>query len=334
MADVADRLLIALSGADDALSRLDERVRGCAFSSGWSSRQDFTEAVAWSWNAGGPVTLEDLILHDEGMDVRMPEEMLRAAHGFLRARRKAAVGDGANLLSPEGAAWLAGRRKRGPSPARPRAAIPLDLEAPLVDQLVGELERLRGGVTEGAHDAVEDWLRLLALTDPRLPAVLQAAVALEGWRIVEAYPREAYVGAFMVASWLRKRRRLRSARLSIEAGYRDVMRRARPSAGLPVRERILFWLAVLQAAGDVGGEALNRLELARQVAVTRVGSRRSHSHLADLIALMLERPVVSGPLIAEKLKISPQSARRLIGELGGSVTEISGQARYRAWRLG
>ncbi len=84
----------------------------------------------------------------------------------------------------------------------------------------------------------------------------------------------------------------------------------------------------------MGGEALNRLELARQVAVSRMGVRRGHSHLGALIALMLERPVVSAPLVAEKLKVSPQSARRLLGELGGSVTEISGQSRFRAWRLG
>ena len=49
---------------------------------------------------------------------------------------------------------------------------------------------------------------------------------------------------------------------------------------------------------------------------------------------MLERPIVSAPMVAERLKITQQSARRLLGELGGSVTEISGQKRFRAWRLG
>lgn len=333
MSDVQERLMFAVAGAEDAVSRLDERVRSCAFAAGWSSRQDFAEAMAWSWNAGAPVSLEDLILHDEGMDVRMPNEMLRAAHGFVRARRKAAVG-GPGIVSPQGAAWLAGRRKQVPSPAPPLAPIALDPARPLLPQLTAELERLRAGVTEGANAAVAEWSRLVALADPRLPALLQAAVALEGWRIVEPYPREAYVGAFLVGLWLRGRRRVRYGLLGVEAGYREVMRRARPSAGLPPAERLLFWLAVLQAAGDAGGEGLNRLELARQVAVSRIGHRRSHSHLGGLIDLMLERPVVSGPMVAERLKVSPQSARRLIAELGGSVTEISGQARFRAWRLG
>lgn len=333
MAQAEDRLLSALAGAEDALSRLDERLRSCAFAAGWSSRQDISEAVAWSWNAGAPVSLEDLILHDEGMDVRMPDELVRAAHGFLRARRKAAVG-GVAILSAAGAAWLAGRRTRVPSPARSLDPVALDGDRPVFDQLVAELERLRAGVTEGAAAAVEDWLRLLALEDPRLPALLQAAVALEGWRIVEPFPREAYVGPLLVGLWLKGRWRLRHGLLGVEAGYREVMRRARPSAGLPTRERVLFWLAVLRASGELGGEAMNRLELARQVAVARVGTRRRHSHLGALVALMLERPVVSGPLVAERLKISPQSARRLIAELGGSVTEISGQSRFRAWRLG
>jgi len=333
MADAQERLIWALSGADDAVSRLDERVRSCPYAVGWSQRQDFGEAVAWSWNAGSATPLEDLILHDEGMDVRMPDEGLRAAHGFVRARRKAQAG-GPDILSPEGAAWLAGRRKRAPSPARPVPMITLDGDGSLLAQLVAELERLRAGVTEGPQAAVAEWRRLLALSDPRLPPLLQAALALEGWRIVEPYPREPYVGAFLVALWLRGRRRVRHGLLGLEAGYRDVMRRARPSPGLPLAERLLFWLAVIQAAAEAGGEALNRLELARQVAVSRMGARRAHSHLGNLIQLMLERPVVSAPMVAEKLRITPQSARRLLAELGGSVTEISGQARFRAWRLG
>lgn len=333
MADALERLMWALSSAEDAVSRLDERVRACSFAAGWQARQDFTEAVAWSWNAAGAVSLEDLILHDEGMDVRMPDEALRAAHGFVRARRKTVLG-GAGLVSPDGAAWLAGRRKRAPSPAPALGASALDPEGPLLPQLMDELQALRAGVTEGPGAAVSEWLRLLALTDRRLPLLLQAAVALEGWRIVDPYPREPFVGPLLVGAWLRDRRRVRSGLFGLESGYREVMRRARPSGGLPPFERILFWLAVLQASAEVGAEALNRLELARQVAVSRMGKRRAHSHLGALIALMLERPVVSGPMVAERLKVSPQSARRLIGELGGSVTEISGQARFRAWRLG
>ena len=157
--DTSESLLEALSAAEDALSRLDERVRLCAFRLGWAARQDFAEAVAWSWTGGSIVPLHDLILHDENMDVRMPDEALRAAHGVVRARRKAAAG-GAELLTPEGAAWLAGRRNRAPSPSRVERA-PNAASAgggAMLDALVQALDRLRSGVTESRDEAVGEWL--------------------------------------------------------------------------------------------------------------------------------------------------------------------------------
>lgn len=338
MSDAAERLIAALSSADDAVSRVDERVRGCAFRSGWSARLDVSEAVAWGWNSGSTASAEDLILHDENMDVRMPDEALRSAHGAMRARRKAALA-GPDLLSPAGAAWLAGRRRREPPPlpsGRRAAAEPpgnVQTGGPLLASLTASLARLRAGTTETAEAAVGEWLGLLGSPRPEIPVLLQAAVALEGWRIVDAYPRESYVGSVLVSHWLRDCKRVGSHLLGLEAGYRAVTRNSRPSAGLPVAERILFWLAVIAESAAQASEALNRLELARQVAVSRMGTRRAHSHLGALITLLLERPVVTAPMVAQRLGVTPQSARRLIGQLGGTVTEISGQARFRAWRL-
>jgi hypothetical protein len=333
MSDPKESLIWALSSAEDAVSRLDERVRSCAFRAGWLARLDVSEAVAWSWNVGAAVSAEDLNLHDESMDIRMPDEALRAAHGLVRARRKATTA-GSELASPEGAAWLAGRRRRAPSPARSGLTADLPrVDGPMLDGLVAQLERLRAGKGEDVDDGVTEWLDLLAAADGRIPCLLQAAAALEGWRIVDPYPREAYVGALLVAQWLRGQRRVRSHLLGLEAGLRAVTRQARPSAALPAAERILFWLAVIGESANQASESLHRLELARQVAVARMGVRRAHSHLGGLIELFLERPVVTAPMAAQRLKVSPQTARRLIGELGGSVTEISGQARFRAWRL-
>lgn len=339
MSDVSERLIWALSSAEDAVSRLDERVRSCPYRDGWIARLDFSEAVAWGWTSGAAASAEDLILHDENMDVRMPDEGLRAAHGLVRARRKAAQA-GAEILSPAGASWLVGRRRRAPPPlpasgraVRVAGDALVAPETPMLGGLVASLERLRAGVTEGVDDSVAEWLELLAPRDRETPLLLQAAVALEGWRIVEAYPREGYLGGVLVSHWLKDRGRVRSHLLGFEAGVRVVTRRSRPSAGLPPAERILFWLAVIAESAAQASEALNRLELARQVAVTRMGARRAHSHLGGVITLLLERPVVTGPMVAQRLGVTPQSARRLIGQLGGTVTEISGQARFRAWRL-
>jgi hypothetical protein len=333
ISDPNERLITALSRADDAVSRLDERVRTCPFRTGWLARLDVSEAVAWGWNVGAIVSAEDLNLHDESMDIRMPDEALRAAHGLVRARRKAATA-GSEVLTPEGASWLAGRRRRPPPPVRskaldaPEAARP---ETPILAHLVDQLERLRAGRGEDAEGGVAEWLDLLRASEG-VPVLLQAAAALEGWRIVEPFPREAFVGPLLVAHWLQGRKRVRSHLLGLEAGLR-IVSRARPSSALPPAERILFWLAVIGEAAAQAGEGLNRLELARKIAMGHMRNRRAHSHLGGLIELLLERPIVTAPMAAQRLKVSPQTARRLIGQLGGSVTEISGQARFRAWRL-
>lgn len=331
----ADALIWALTEAEDHVSRLDERVRACGFSAGWAARLDFLEAIAWGWNSGQVISTEELLLHDESMDRQMPDAALRAVHGLVRARRKAAAG-GPELLSAAGAAWLAGRRARPPAAAAQGLAAAdrrLDPEAPLLPQLLAELERLQAGTTADPGEAVAEWLGLLALAHPRLPALLQAAVALAGWRIVSPYPNETYLGPLMTAHWLRTRRRVRGHLLGLEAGLRELGRTRRPWPTAPMAERLVFWVEVIQAAAAAGLEALNRLELARQVAVHRIGDRRSHSHLGALLDLLLERPLVTAPVAAQRLKVSGQTARRLLGELGGSVTELSGQSRYRAWRL-
>jgi len=87
-----ERLFLRLSAADDALSRLDERVSACPYRPGYVARRDFAEAVAWSWTQGSVTSLEDLV---------------------LLARRKASIG-GPGLLSVDGVDWLRERRRKPP----------------------------------------------------------------------------------------------------------------------------------------------------------------------------------------------------------------------------
>jgi hypothetical protein len=332
--DHAETAAKPLAQAEDALSRLDERVRACSFRTGWLARLDFSEAIAWGWNSGQVLAAEDLLLHDESMDVRLPDEALRAGHLVVRARRKA-MQLGGEVLSAEGAAWLAARRARPPSPAlaRPPKGAALDPERPLWPQLVSVLRVLEQGTTESAGQAVADWLGVLGLRHPNLPLSLHAAVALEAWRIVEPYSRETFLGPLLVAQWLRLNGRVGSHLLGIEAGVREVRRRDGHAAPGGPEARILRWVEALAAAGAAGIETLNRLELARQVALHRAGPRRAHARHQALIDLLLERPLITAPMAAQRLGIAPQTARRLIVELGGAVTEITGHARYRAWRL-
>jgi len=105
-------LIGPLSAADDALARLDERLRNSSVRDGLIARTDFAEACAALWAEGELVQLEDLVLHDAGMDIRSPSHELVQAHAYLRLRRKAARGDPKTLLSPTGTSTQPARRSQ------------------------------------------------------------------------------------------------------------------------------------------------------------------------------------------------------------------------------
>ena len=50
--------------AEDALSRLDERLRVSPIREGWIARTHFIDACASAWIDGELVHVEDLVLHD------------------------------------------------------------------------------------------------------------------------------------------------------------------------------------------------------------------------------------------------------------------------------
>ena len=80
----------ALAAAEDALARLDERIRSSPIAEGFVSRTHFQDACASLWLAGELVSLEDLVLHDARMDIHAPTHALTRAQAVLRARRRIA----------------------------------------------------------------------------------------------------------------------------------------------------------------------------------------------------------------------------------------------------
>ncbi|WP_041751839.1 RHE_PE00001 family protein [Bradyrhizobium sp. BTAi1] len=99
-----------LAAAEDSLARLDERLAKSPIRDGWIARTHFADACASLWLEGELVHLDDLVLHDAGMDVRAPTHELTHAHAVLRARRRIADAKPDWALS---AAGLAGLRARG-----------------------------------------------------------------------------------------------------------------------------------------------------------------------------------------------------------------------------
>ena len=81
-------LVTAVVAAEDALARLDERLAKSPNSRRLDRPRAFSDACASLWLAGEVVHLEDLVLHDAAMDLRVPTHELTPAHAVLRARRR------------------------------------------------------------------------------------------------------------------------------------------------------------------------------------------------------------------------------------------------------
>src|SRR5271166_5175919 len=84
------RMAAPLAMAEDALARLDERLRTSPIREGFIARTHFLDACASLWLEGELVHLEDLVLHDAEKDVRSPTHELTRSHAVLRARRRRA----------------------------------------------------------------------------------------------------------------------------------------------------------------------------------------------------------------------------------------------------
>src|SRR5215203_5550497 len=100
-----------LATAEDALARLDERLGQSPIREGWIGRTHFVDAGASLWLQGELVHLEDLVLHDAGMDIRTPTHELTRAHAVLRTRRRIAAHDPGWAMSRSGLAALSKRRE-------------------------------------------------------------------------------------------------------------------------------------------------------------------------------------------------------------------------------
>lgn len=330
-------LFLSLAQAEDSVSRLDARAQTCVFAQGWAARVDFIEANAWGWVSGEIVDMEDLVLHDAEMDARLPDQALRAAYGLVRARRKARA-LGPELQTPQGAAWLSGHRGDPPvlppSPLEPEEVRDgLGAETrDLVGELVHRVRTLSRGETADPLEGVGEWIQWTRRLPDRAPALLRAAAALEGWRLVNPLPRQTYVGGVMVAHALRQGGRTRSCLLGFETPRRTHLQ---PPRGFlaPTEVRLAYWLKIMAVGAEAGLSEIRRLELARQVVLKRIGERRAHDRSADLLDLLLARPLVTAPMAAAHLGVAAYSARRLLAGLGSSVMEVSGRSRYRAWRL-
>lgn len=348
--------------------RLDERLAHSPVRDGWIERSHFHDAVAAMWVEGELVHMEDLVLHDAHMDVRAPTHELTRAHAVLRARRQifgrapewALSRDGLRQLTGRGSVAAPsedGRKGEGSSPPEPDLDAPLETDEP--DPLAEEfatidavLERaakvLDGGAVPARKEAASqpdrpalvydldwdedarlaDWQNVLAATR-ELPAVLRAAILLENWSEIEVLQHAAWLGPLFVAALLRQEGLAAGQLASLHLGAKNIPRERRRARSRS--DRLLAFVDAIQEAALAGLKEHDRLMLARNQLERRLRERRANSKLADLVELVLSRPIVSTGMIQDRLKVSKQGALNLVGEL--SLREMTGRGRFRAWGL-
>jgi len=300
----------ALERAEEGLARLDERLKGNALAEGWIERGHFSEACAALYLDGELVHLEDLVLRDAHMDVRTATHGTTRAMSVLRARRLAQRREGNWLLTASGIDALRGGRL-GPGDAsrdKPELVYEIDWD---------EEERL------------EEWREIVKQTEG-LPALVSAALAYDAWCRIAPLQRAGWLGSVLVSGLLKGRGKTRHHLLALSTGMRACSYR-RAHVHDP-GQRLAGFLEGVATAAELGHKDLDRLSLAQERMSLKLKGRRSTSRLPDLVNLVLVRPLISVPLAAKELKVSPQAVEGMLKELG-SLRELTGRRRYRAWGI-
>lgn len=340
----------------------DARLEASGLSAGWQSRCDMNEAVRALILDGHLVDIGDLVLHDAGMDVRSPTHEITRAASALRARRTAMARKAPWPISYDGLAALRGvgpvkveepktkgRKKLNPEdddayPAFANDADPWKAHFAEIDALLDRTDKVLAGemplpksrshlVYDPDVDEAENedaWLDLVKRVS-HWPSVAAAAVAWDAWLDLNLYTRQPWLGLTMAASILRARG-VTNHLLPLAAGFKKS--NFRPQGREGILEKLQGFCQVLEESVEIANKDLERLILARDL-MNRVADKcRSNSKLPELVGLFLSRPLVTVPLGAKLLKVTPKAVDLMLLQLGGALPrELTGRRRYRAWGI-
>lgn len=350
-----DGLWLAVDKASDALARFDERLRTSPVREGLLARLGFHEACAAVRNEGSLVHLEELVLHDAGMDVRTPTAELVRAHSILRGRRRLAAAGSAMPTAREILALASERGDAETSREGEEASVPegepgdhAESGDDLLDAIDAVLARSARSLREAreaarqetrhpsVYDAewdergkVRDWLGVVAHLDGK-PAVLAAALAWEHWDRSEPLQRSGFLGPMLVGQSLRARGKAKAHLPALHLGAQLAARTVGRRQG---HWLLADYLAAIERAAANGMKELDRLALAAEMLKRRCVGKRGNSKLPALANLFIDSPIVTVPFAAKRLGVSQQAATTMIDALASSIREVTGRDRYRAWTV-
>ncbi|MBO1912933.1 DUF1612 domain-containing protein, partial [Microvirga sp. 3-52] len=142
------------------------------------------------------------------------------------------------------------------------------------------------------------------------------------WLDLNLYTRLPWLGLIMAAAILRARG-LTNHLLPLAAGFKQS--RFRPRGREGAREKLAGFCHVLEEALSLAHKDLDRLILARELMSRVTRECRSNSKLPGLVELFLSRPLVTGPLAAKLLKVTPKAVDLMLAQLGGALPrELTG----------
>ena len=330
-----DALSGPLAAAEDALARLDERLRASPIRDGWVSRTHFQDACASLWLAGELVCLEDLVLRDARMDIRSPTHELTRAQAALRIRRQIAGAAPDWVLSPDGLSALRGdgegataEAQRGGQGREGQEDDPGDIdegEKDGGDPLADELAALDRALESSAKILSSGEARARPLRDPLIydpdfeegdrleawrsaaaaarsePALLAAALLWDAWETNPPLERQAWLGNLLIPAILRARQKTRSHLFCLNSALRLVKRENRRSSDRATR--LAAFLEAIAGGAEAGMKDHDRWLLVRRSLEGKLKGRRSSSRLPALVELILARPIASAGMIAGELGV-------------------------------
>ncbi len=360
-----------LARAEDALARLDERLRTSPIRDGWIARTHFVDAAAALWLDGELVALEDLVLHDARLDARAPTHELTRAHAVLRERRRIAGAEPGWALSDAGLAALRGRDARDDRLSRETGQEPDlafgdedDEDAPDADQFGANTgDRTLADAFAAVDAAIARSNRALAGEASRPPPRRDRytlvydldwdeEARLAEWRRVVDRTRDlppTLAAAIAHTAWGSIEPLQRAPSLGRLLAAALLRERGKAHAHLPClaegakavpRERrrhrdasvrLVAELEAITAAAEEGMKQHDRWLTARTLLLRKLAGRRSTSRLPELVDLVISKPLVSAGMIAEALAVTPRAALNLVAEL--DLRETTGRGRFRAWSV-